>query len=78
LYILCIYIVFYYIVTQKKLYEKVINKTKWSSYSKKRGPPTGIGGGGGGPLQVVPFIEDIVLIIKLKKYILLRKILKFI
>jgi len=53
----------------KKLYEKLINKTKWSSYSKKRGPPTGIGGGGGGPLQVVPFIEDVVLIIKLKKYI---------
>jgi len=40
------------------LYEKVINKTKCSSYSKKRGPP--IGGGGGGPLQVAPFIEDIL------------------
>jgi len=31
------------------LYEKN-NKIKWSSCSKKRGPPIGIGGGGGGPL----------------------------
>jgi len=37
--------------------KKVISKTKWNSYSKKRGPPTGIGGGGGGPLQISSFIE---------------------
>jgi len=30
--------------------KKIINKIKWYSYSKKRGPPIGIGGGGGGPL----------------------------
>jgi len=35
------------------------------AHLKKRGPPIEIGGGGGGPLQVGPFLPNSILFITL-------------